>query len=68
MPLLTQTVLVENYINPGAGLKNLTEVINDSDALFDSLFSNTSDFTANNTPDLTETGPMARCYVGDFSM
>ncbi|KAH8194721.1 hypothetical protein TruAng_011114 [Truncatella angustata] len=62
------SLLVENYINPGAGLKNLTEVINDSDTLFDSLFSNTSTFAASNSPPVNGSGPMARSYASDFAM
>ncbi|KAH6659883.1 hypothetical protein BKA67DRAFT_530010 [Truncatella angustata] len=62
------SLLVENYINPGAGLKNLTEVINDSDTLFDSLFSNTSTFAASNSPPVNGSGPMARSYASDFAI
>jgi hypothetical protein len=61
-------VLVENYINPGAGLKNINEVINDSDTLFDTLFSNTTNFTGTTTPPMSEAGPMARSYTSDFAM
>jgi hypothetical protein len=68
MRLTAGTVLVENYINPGAGLKNLSEVINDSDTLFDTLFSNTANFGTNMSPPVHEVGPMARSYTSDFAM
>jgi hypothetical protein len=66
--LIAQTVLVENYINPGAGLKNLNEVINDSDALFDNLFGNTTSFAANSSEPVNEVGPTARSYDSDFAV
>ncbi|KAI0177483.1 hypothetical protein BJ166DRAFT_23817 [Pestalotiopsis sp. NC0098] len=65
---MPSNLLVENYINPGAGLKNISEVINDSDTLFDTLFSNTTNFTGNITPPLSEVGPMARSYTSDFAI
>ncbi|KAI4601083.1 hypothetical protein KJ359_012270 [Pestalotiopsis sp. 9143b] len=56
---MPSNLLVENYINPGAGLKNISEVINDSDTLFDTLFSNTTNFTGNITPPLSEVAILA---------
>lgn len=65
---MPSNLLVENYINPGAGLKNINEVINDSDTLFDTLFSNTTNFTGTTTPPMSEAGPMARSYTSDFAI
>lgn len=65
---MARIVTVENYINPGAGLKNITEAVNDSDALFDSLFSNTANFATNDLPSVNEVGPMARSYTTDHAV
>ncbi|KAI1853383.1 hypothetical protein JX266_002089 [Neoarthrinium moseri] len=46
-PVVLPNLSVESYINPGAGLKNLAEVMNDSDMLFDSLFSNSANLILN---------------------
>ncbi|KAK7956200.1 uncharacterized protein PG986_005422 [Apiospora aurea] len=59
---------IENYIDPGAGLKSLGDALNDSDALFDSLFMNShSDGSqANASPNEGETNdPMVRVYDSD---
>jgi hypothetical protein len=62
-------VLVENYISPGAGLKSLNEVLNDSDMLFDTLFMDTDKLVSSNTPIAGEVvGPMARTYGSDASV
>ncbi|KAH8681543.1 hypothetical protein BX600DRAFT_491737 [Xylariales sp. PMI_506] len=61
-------LLVENYINPGAGLKNLTEVLQDSDMLFDTLFNNTEGFIPSVSPPAADAGPAARSYSSDFAI
>ncbi|KAK7927161.1 C6 zinc finger domain-containing protein [Apiospora marii] len=61
-------VSIENYIDPGAGLKNLGDAFNDSDALFDSLFMNShsDNSQANNSPNEGEMNdPMVRVYESD---
>lgn len=61
---------VENYIQAGAGLKNLTEVLNDSDALFDSLFVNEA--CINSIPEaplaVNPIDPMVRTYATDAAI
>ncbi|KAK7958314.1 hypothetical protein PG988_013162 [Apiospora saccharicola] len=67
-PENSNTRLDFNYIDPGAGLKNLGDALNDSDALFDSLFMNShSDGSqANTSPNEGEINdPMVRVYDSD---
>ncbi|KAK8118845.1 uncharacterized protein PG998_003471 [Apiospora kogelbergensis] len=59
---------IEHYIDPGAGLKNLGDTLNDSDALFDSLFmtSHSDVSQANTSPNEGEMNdPMVRVYASD---
>ncbi|KAK6828024.1 hypothetical protein PG987_011365 [Apiospora arundinis] len=65
------TLSIEHYIDPGAGLKNLGDALNDSDALFDSLFMNShSDGSqANTSPNEGEINdPMVRVYDTDAAV
>ncbi|KAI0132660.1 hypothetical protein BJ170DRAFT_256834 [Xylariales sp. AK1849] len=66
--VMPPNLLVENYINPGAGLKNLTEALNDSDMLFDSLFSSSGNIMLNASPTPSDTSPMARSYGSDAAV
>jgi hypothetical protein len=68
--LTATTVLVESYINPGAGLKNLIEPQNDSDVLFDTLFMTDVDggLLSNVSSDANKAGPMARTYGSDAAV
>ncbi|KAI1079101.1 hypothetical protein F5B20DRAFT_544946 [Whalleya microplaca] len=54
------TLLIENYIDPGAGLKPLADVWRDSDAIYDHLF---QDPLADNA--LTVKIPVVRTYGGN---
>ncbi|KAK9771243.1 putative Zn(2)-C6 fungal-type domain-containing protein [Seiridium cardinale] len=65
---IPSSLLVENYINPGAGLKNINEVVNDSDTLFDNLFGNATDFATTSSQLSNEVGPMARSYDNDIAV
>jgi hypothetical protein len=53
-------ILVENYIEPGAGLRPLADVWRDSDAIYDHLFQE----PLLTTPEETKV-PMVRTYGGD---
>ncbi|KAI1432207.1 hypothetical protein GGR50DRAFT_689103 [Xylaria sp. CBS 124048] len=53
-------LLVEEYIGPGAGLKPLADVFQDSDAIYDHLFQS----TLNNSPFGVHT-PIVRTYGND---
>ncbi|KAI0843236.1 hypothetical protein F5Y06DRAFT_83919 [Hypoxylon sp. FL0890] len=53
------TLLIENYIDPGAGLKPLADIWRDSDAIYDNLFQDVVD----NTPSVQI--PMVRTYGGN---
>ncbi|KAI1502398.1 hypothetical protein F5X99DRAFT_379361 [Biscogniauxia marginata] len=55
-----EPLLVENYIDPGAGLKPLADVWRDSDAIYDHLFHDPLADAA-----LSIRVPMARTYGGD---
>ncbi|KAI1462110.1 hypothetical protein F4805DRAFT_464831 [Annulohypoxylon moriforme] len=55
------TLLLENYIDPGAGLKPLADIWRDSDAIYDNLFQDVLADAA--TPDVRV--PMVRTYGGD---
>ncbi|KAI1100122.1 hypothetical protein F4804DRAFT_319865 [Jackrogersella minutella] len=54
------TLLIESYIEPGAGLKPLNDIWRDSDAIYDNLF---QDGFANTTPSVKV--PMVRTYGGN---
>ncbi|KAI0380106.1 hypothetical protein F5Y04DRAFT_282235 [Hypomontagnella monticulosa] len=53
-------LLIENYIDPGAGLKPLADIWRDSDAIYDNLFQDT---LSNITPNIKI--PMVRTYGGN---
>ncbi|KAK6085580.1 C6 zinc finger domain-containing protein [Seiridium cupressi] len=65
---IPSSLLVENYINPGAGLKNINDVVNDSDTLFDNLFGNATEFATASSQLSNEVGPMARSYDNDIAV
>ncbi|KAI2467131.1 hypothetical protein F4781DRAFT_403158 [Annulohypoxylon bovei var. microspora] len=54
------TLLIENYIDPGAGLKPLADIWRDSDAIYDNLF---QDALADTIPNTRV--PMVRTYGGN---
>lgn len=78
MPVLTAlpAISVQNYIDPGAGLKHLEDWFQDSDFIFDSLFMNSNGpvggdgFITNaygaGTP--TQIVPMVRSYQSEAAM
>ncbi len=53
-------LLLENYIDPGAGLKPLADIWRDSDAIYDNLF---QDAMMNTARDIKI--PMVRTYGGN---
>ncbi|KAK6948638.1 hypothetical protein Daesc_010408 [Daldinia eschscholtzii] len=53
-------LLIENYIDPGAGLKPLADIWKDSDAIYDNLFQDT---LPNPLPNIKV--PMVRTYGGN---
>ncbi|OTA69070.1 hypothetical protein K449DRAFT_383969 [Hypoxylon sp. EC38] len=53
------TLLIENYIDPGAGLKPLADIWRDSDAIYDNLFQD----VVETTPSIKI--PMVRTYGGN---
>ncbi|KAI2618788.1 hypothetical protein GGR54DRAFT_142717 [Hypoxylon sp. NC1633] len=53
-------LLIENYIDPGAGLKPLADIWRDSDAIYDNLFQDT---LIDTTPNIKF--PMVRTYGGN---
>jgi hypothetical protein len=55
---------IENFIEPGAGLVELPEFLQDSDQIFDSLFLPS---TAN-LPEIAVSTPMVRTYESDYAM
>jgi hypothetical protein len=69
---------VTNYIDPGAGLKQLQDVFTDSDFIFDSLFmtdmqSNTTNTTGDSTSEASfgyqgSSIPVVRTYTNEQSM
>jgi hypothetical protein len=65
---LTIELLVENFIQPGAGLKQLPDFVQDSDFIFDSLFlPDIVDIP--DIPDITlSLVPMVRTYQSDNAM
>ncbi|KUI64443.1 hypothetical protein VM1G_11237 [Cytospora mali] len=71
-----QPVPVQNYIDPGAGLKHLEDWFQDSDFMFDSLFMNSngpigaSNFNSDayGTGAPTHVVPMVRSYQGEAAI
>lgn len=69
-------VSVQDYIDPGAGLKHLEDWFQDSDFIFDSLFMNSNGPVGSTgvNPDIYAAGspthavPMARSYQGEAAM
>lgn len=69
-------ISIQNYIDPGAGLKHLEDWVQDSDLIFDSLFMNStgpvlgsgfsSDVSGTGTP--SHVVPMVRSYHSDAAM
>lgn len=69
-------ISIQNYIDPGAGLKHLEDWVQDSDLIFDSLFMNStgpalgngfnSDVSGAGTP--AHAVPMVRSYQSDAAM
>jgi hypothetical protein len=64
-PLIVDVELaIENFIEPGAGLLHLPDLLQDSDHLFDSLFlPNVVDI-----PGTTVSTPMVRTYGSDYAV
>ncbi|KAI1381820.1 hypothetical protein F4677DRAFT_399845 [Hypoxylon crocopeplum] len=54
------TLFIENYIEPGAGLRPLADIWRDSDAIYDNLF---QDVVVDTTPNINI--PMVRTYGGN---
>ncbi|PSR80082.1 hypothetical protein BD289DRAFT_76525 [Coniella lustricola] len=71
-----QELSVQDYIDPGAGLKQLEDWVPDSDFIFDSLFMSSLDPNAGNdlssdalkTAQASQLGPMVRTYQSDAAM
>lgn len=69
-------ISIQNYIDPGAGLKHLEDWVQDSDFIFDSLFMNSNGPAVSNgyTSDVSGTGtpchriPMVRTYQSDAAL
>lgn len=69
-------ISIQNYIDPGAGLKHLEDWVQDSDLIFDSLFMNSTGPALGNgfNSDVSGTGtpahvvPMVRSYQSDAAM
>lgn len=69
-------IRLQNYIDPGAGLKHLEDWVQDSDFIFDSLFLSStgpiagngfvSDVSVGGTPPLAV--PMVRTYKSNATM
>ncbi|KAK2608271.1 hypothetical protein N8I77_006892 [Diaporthe amygdali] len=69
-------ISIQNYIDPGAGLKHLEDWVQDSDLIFDSLFMNStgpvlgsgfsSDVSGTGTP--SHVVPMVRSYQSDAAI
>lgn len=70
-------ISIQNYIDPGAGLKHLEDWVQDSDFIFDSLFMNStgpavtdngyaSNLSGAGTP--SHAIPMVRTYQSDAAM
>ncbi|KAJ8128447.1 hypothetical protein O1611_g5189 [Lasiodiplodia mahajangana] len=58
-------LLVEEYIGPGAGLKSLADVFQDSDAIYDHLFQSPVDTSPFNDSPFNVHVPVARSYGSD---
>ncbi|KAL2284140.1 hypothetical protein FJTKL_09122 [Diaporthe vaccinii] len=69
-------ISIQNYIDPGAGLKHLEDWVQDSDLIFDSLFMNSTGPALGNgfNSDVSGTGtpahvvPMVRSYQSDAAI
>lgn len=71
-----KAISLQNYIDPGAGLKHLEDWVQDSDFIFDSLFMGSngpvgtdgfsSDVSGTQTP--SHTVPIVRTYASDAAM
>lgn len=71
-----KAISIQNYIDPGAGLKHLEDWVQDSDFIFDSLFMGStgpggtngfsSDVSGTQTP--SHTVPIVRTYQSDAAM
>lgn len=69
-------ISVQNYIDPGAGLKQLGDWFQDSDLIFDSLFMPGTAPTTDNAVDASfldtdipiQPTPMVRTYASDNAM
>ncbi|POS73014.1 hypothetical protein DHEL01_v208588 [Diaporthe helianthi] len=71
-----EPISIQNYIDPGAGLKHLEDWVQDSDLIFDSLFMNStgpglgngfhSNVSATGTP--SHAVPMVRSYQSDAAI
>ncbi|KAE8444710.1 hypothetical protein EG329_014270 [Mollisiaceae sp. DMI_Dod_QoI] len=60
----TRLLAIENFIEPGAGLIELPELLQDSDHIFDSLFSPSTV----NVSRITVSTPMVRTYESDYTI
>lgn len=73
---ITTAISIQNYIDPGAGLKHLEDWVQDSDFIFDSLFMNSTGPVGGNGYGPNAAGheracpavPMVRTYQSDAAM
>jgi len=68
MRLIIYAVPVEEYIEPGAGLRNLEDICRDSDFIFDSIFQHDEDIVLFDSQPCRLVSPVVRAYQSDRDM
>lgn len=68
MRLIMYAVPVEQYIEPGAGLRNLEDICRDSDFIFDSIFQYDEDAALSDPQPCRPMSPVVRAYQSDRDM